>query len=372
MQEPTRTPQARRPTIGALPFARRQAGLTLIEFMVSIVIGMIMIAALATLIANQSSNRAEIDKSGKMIENGRYAIQTMATDLQMAGYWGELTSAQSIPASLPDPCSNVIADLQSAMALHVQGYNSPVTLSASLQVCVKNQLPGTDVLVVRRVDPDTSDIETAGVADWAKVAAHAGQVYLQTGMDSSGVQFSSVLAAATTDATADHTTFLLTKKDKVTAASPRKFIVHIYYVSKCSVEVAGSCTSADGGTPIPTLKRVELGTSANNPAFSTITIAEGIENLQVDYGLDSDNDGTPNGSDVDGSSFAVADWPNVMTVNIHLLARGLEKSSNYTDTKLYALGTAGAASAAVADQGYKRHAFVQSVRLVNPSGRRSL
>ena len=82
---------------------RRQDGLTLIEFMVSIVIGMLMIAALATLIASQSSTRGEIDKSGKMIENGRYAAQTMASDIQMAGYFGELSTQPTAPASLPDP-----------------------------------------------------------------------------------------------------------------------------------------------------------------------------------------------------------------------------------------------------------------------------
>lgn len=77
----------------ALRFASRlprsgQRGLTLIEFMVSVVIGMLMVAVLAILIADQSGNRAEVDRSGRMIENGRYAVRTIAEDLQMAGYWG--------------------------------------------------------------------------------------------------------------------------------------------------------------------------------------------------------------------------------------------------------------------------------------------
>ena len=62
---------------------RLQRGLTLIEFMVSIVLGMIIVAALATLVADQSVNRAEIDRSGRLIENGRYAIRALAEDLQM-------------------------------------------------------------------------------------------------------------------------------------------------------------------------------------------------------------------------------------------------------------------------------------------------
>ena len=347
---------------------RRQAGLTLIEFMVSIVIGMLMIAALATLIANQSSTRGEIDKSGRMIENGRYSVQTLASDIQMAGYWGELTNQPAAPAALPDPCSVTLADLESSIGLHVQGYDAPATLPISLQACVTNHKPGTDVLVVRRVDPDASSTETAGDTDLTKVVA--GQVYFQTGMDSAtGTLLSAVMAVGSADAALNAATFVLRKKDKVKLASLRKLVVDIYYVSKCSVEAAGSCTGADGGAPIPTLKRVELGVG---PAFSKVTIAEGIENLQVDYGVDTDNDGSANGTDVNGSALAVADWPNVVTLKVNLLARSTESTAGFVDSKTYALGTAGAASAAVGERGYKRHAFVQSVRLVNPSSRRVL
>src|SRR5689334_17581664 len=99
-----------------LPAAgRAQRGLTLIELMVSIALGMIMVAALATLIADQSANRAEVDRAGRLIENGRYAVRAMAEDLQMAGYWGELTTTPTAPAAMPDPCSTAEADLVSAM-----------------------------------------------------------------------------------------------------------------------------------------------------------------------------------------------------------------------------------------------------------------
>lgn len=351
--------------------SRRQAGLTLVEFMVSIVIGMLMIAALATLIANQSATRTDLDRSGRMIENGRYAVQTLANDIQMAGYWGELTHEPAAPGALPDPCSVTLADLESAMGLHVQGYDAPATLPLSLQACVSNHKPGTDVLVVRRVDPDTSATETGANTDLSKVVT--GQIYVQTGLDAAtGTSLMAVMATGSADGAVNTATFSLTKKDRSLRAKLRKLVVAIYYISKCSVPQGTSCTSADGGTPVPTLKRVELGVSGGVPAFNTITIAEGIENLQVDYGVDTDSDGATNGSDVNGSALTVADWPNVMTVKVHLLARSNEATAGFVDPKTYALGTAGAASAAAGERGYKRHVFVQSVRLVNPSGRRVL
>src|SRR5689334_19098534 len=94
--------------------AMRQRGLTLIEFMVSIVLGMLLIAAIATLIANQSSTRAEIDRAGKTIENGRYAVQAITEDLLLAGYWGQLGTAPTPPAAFPDPCVNTAAAIDAA------------------------------------------------------------------------------------------------------------------------------------------------------------------------------------------------------------------------------------------------------------------
>ncbi len=349
-------------------YASRQCGLTLIEFMVSIVIGMLMIAALATLIANQSGTRAEIDKSGRMIENGRYAIQTLANDLQMAGYWGEVSTAPIVdPALNHYPCSVAAADITAAMGLHVQGFDSPATLPAPGLDCVKNHKPGTDVLVVRRVDPDMSDLESApGVIDPTK--AKAGQVYLQTGL--SGSDFAQVLQAG--DGSTDAATFSLKKKNG-TPANLRKVMVHIYYVSKCSVQVGTTCTGGDNGNPIPTLKRVDLSVAAGATAFSpAVTIAEGIENMQIDYGVDTDGNGSPDGVDVSGAGLTFATWPNAVTVKVHLLARSSEVSPGHVDAKSYALGTAGTVTAASDEKGYRRHVFVQSVRLVNPLSRRAL
>lgn len=349
--------------------SRHQAGLTLVEFMVSIVIGMLMIAALATLIANQSSTRTEIEKSGRMIENGRYAINTMVNDVQLAGYWGELAIQPTAPGALPDPCSVTPANLEAAMGLHVQGYDSPATLPSDLAACVSDHKPGTDVLVVRRADPDTAAIETAGVTDLSKVVP--GQVYLQTGLNVLGTNIATVVATGSADGATNTATFILTKKNKVSRAVLRRMVVDIYYVSKCSVPVSGSCAAGDNGNPIPTLKRVELGVSGGAPAFTTVTIAEGVENFQVDYGEDTDSDGAPNGADTNGSALAVATWPNVVTVKLHVLARG-ELSAGFSDTKKYAMGTAGEFSPATSELAYKRHAFVQSVRVVNPSSRRVL
>ena len=91
--------------------------------------------------------------------------------------------------------------------------------------------------------------------------------------------------------------------------------------------------------------------------------------MQVDYGLDTNGDGAPDGDDVDGS----AHLRHLGRRDVRQDPPGRAQSGedpNFSDGKKY-MGTAGEISPPAGDEGYKRHVFVQSVRLVNPSARRS-
>jgi type IV pilus assembly protein PilW len=83
-------------------------------------------------------------------------------------------------------------------------------------------------------------------------------------------------------------------------------------------------------------------------------------------------DGAPDGSDQAATGVATGDWPAAVTAKIYLLARSLETTPGYDDAKTYPLGLAGTVTPAGAERKYRRHVFVQSVRLVNPSARRAL
>ena len=339
----------------------RQRGLTLIEFMISIVLGMILVAALATLIANQSTARSEIDRAGRVIENGRYSIQTITDDLQMAGYWGEVSTIGAYGGALPDPCDATEATVSSIIPfLHIQGYDD-TTYTAGTLSCVSNWKSGTDILVVRYVDPDYTPYQTGGVTDLSKLTD--GQLYLQSGLaNATSTDFGYILKAG--NSTNNATNFTrVTKTGAI--ATPRKVVVHIYYVATCDV-----CSGGAADT-IPTLKRVELSAAAGASTMTTATISEGIEYLQIDYGRDSDGDGAPDSSDSNCSAFTVADWTNTMSAKIYLVSRATETSPGFSDTKTYALGTASSVTPAASVAGYQRHLFEQSVRLANPSMRRS-
>lgn len=334
-----------------------QRGMTLVEWMVSITIGLFLLAGLAVLFQHQSSAQYELEKTSRQIENGRYAMQLLKDDIELAGYNGEYGGNGNLPGTLPDPCAIGYTELEAALALPIQGFDSPSSLpSASFSCAINssNYKIGSDILVIRHAD-------TTVIAS----SLTAGQTYIQSGIFNQTLTF--VIDQAST--TTLPTRFNLTKKDGA-AALVRKYLVHIYYISPCSVPNNGSTCSAagtdDGGVSVPTLKRLELSHSGGVAMFSNVPLVEGIENMQIDYGIDSDNDGVPNSFTT--SPNTTADWANVMALRVHLLARNNERTGGYSDTKIYNLGLSGNTTAT--NDNFKRHVFSQLIRVVNPSSRR--
>lgn len=327
----------------------------MVELMISITIGLLLLAGITGLITKQSSSRAEIDQFGKQSENGRYALTVLRDDIEHAGYYGQYAGTFPAPTALPDPCATGVADIESSLALPLQGYDAPTTVPAPLSSCLQNadHIAGTDILVLRRLE--ATETPTA-IAD-----AVGGQVYVQATPDGK-------IVAVGPDATPS--VYTLKKKDGTTPADLRKLIQRIYFLSPCNQYAPGatSCSSAaDGGRPIPTLKRLELTTVGGVTAFSLVPLVEGIENMQFDYGIDTEGKGVPQSPFI--TDPALANWPNVMAVQVSLLARNLDATSGYAAVdRTYNLGMSGAVGPFT--DAYKRHVYTANVRAVNPSSRR--
>ncbi len=347
---------------------KSEAGLSLIELMIALTIGLVLLVGVTTLIVQQSITRDELEKSSRQIENGRYATQLLHDDIEHAGFYGQYPTAPPVPGALPNPCMDTgAAALTQDMGLPIQGYNSPAASPIPTCLPAADFVPGTDILVIRRADTGMP-ITVAGAA------ATPGQMYMQT---------SSANVVVNTGTGATATTFpLYLDTANLQAAPLRPYLVHIYFISPCSVPAGGAtdCTGPndDNGHPIPTLKRAELSTVGGVTTFVTTPLVEGIENMQLEYGVDNDGDGYPDVYSFDPGT--AAGWVNVMAVRINLLARNIDPAVGYTDTKNYTLGaTAGAlvvgpfacAGAFPQPCNYKRHLYMQVVRAVNPSARRA-
>ena len=323
-----------------------QSGFSLIELMIAITIGLIILAALSALFISQTNMRNELDKSNRMIDNGRYALELLSENIRLAGFYDGYAPSGTASAT-PQPCTlsgssgitNATTNIN-VLLHHVQGYNAATASSAiASPPCSLTSLKnGSDILVLRRTST-SSVLATAAVATTA---------YFQVSNCATDVVPPSYKLAL---GSAGFTT--LRKRNCSTASDLRLFVEQTYFVSPNNV----------AGDGIPTLKRVELDPAG---AFVTTPLVEGIEYMQVEYGLDTNSDGV---ADSNTDAPTAADWPNAVSIKIYIISRNIETTKSYTDTKTYSLGLAGTYTPASADH-YKRHAYSQLIRLVNPSSRK--
>lgn len=339
-------------------------GFTLVELMVAITLSLFLMIGLISLIVSTVTSRTELDKSSRQIENGRYALQVLSEDIHLAGFVGAAPSTAFAPVA-PVACPATLADLGYSATTSPGTSNVPMPVYALSAVpsCIANVKTGTAMLVVTRVS--TSSVKLASAA--------AGETYLQVSTCSSDTLPFALAGGASTSS------FNLMQKDCLSSnlAPLRKVVQHVYYLSTCNV--CGTDTT-------PTLKMAEYV----NGAMTITPLVEGIEDLQFDYGIDMDGNGSPacytsNPSSPPSTEVAVAvcpqttpaydwtsaaaNWANVMAVRIHVLARNTEASGGWTDTRTYDMGLAVPVAGPFKDQ-IKRHVYSTVARLYNTSGQR--
>lgn len=335
------------------PPRRAQVGISLIELMVSITLGLLVLSGVLTAFFNQSAARNEVERTSRQIENGRYAVDLISTDLRLAGFFGEFNAGVvAPPASMPvDVCSLAVPDWNSWLPFHVMGYDAAGFTSPNCTLA--NLKPGSDVLIVRRARTCA-----AGVAGCQ--AAAAGMPYIQTSSCANEV-------ASHRLGLEGSASFDLRKKDCSTLAEKRQYFTRIYYLS----------TDNGDGAVVPTLMRLELTGSG----WIAMPLVEGIEQFNIEYGIDTNGDGAPdvyaaNPSDYPkgacAGSCAVSNWINVVTARFHVLARNLDASPGYVDAKTYELGRDEDGNTMTVTPGgaYRRHVYSALVRIANAAGRR--
>lgn len=337
---------------------RNVRGFSLIELMIGVALGLVILAALTTFFVSSSSTRNEIERTSRQIENGRYAVDAIRNEIHLAGFFAELQTSGTT-WGIPDPCVNSLAGVGFALGppqttpLPITGYAAGTAAPA----CVANLLvpldasPQSDVLVIRR-------FHTEPVAKATAVAAAADYYYQPSRCRSDSTttpwEFNTGGAGA----------FALRKLDCATPADLYRWRVNIFYVRDYSYAP---------GDQIQTLVKLEL--DPTNPSavggIVTYPIAEGIASLRLEYGVDNDNDGAPDEwrrCDT-ATPCTTAQWANVTSVRVHLLAVNLDRTVGYVDTKVYDMGT-GAASVGPFNDAFKKHVYAAVISVPNRTGPR--
>jgi type IV pilus assembly protein PilW len=349
--------------MGHIHSASRQQGATIIELMIGIAIGLIIVAGMALLFSNTSISRSELEKSSRMIENGRYAIELLEDDIKHAGFYDLLGIPAGYSLNRVDACTtsgNFGFVAGTSVATPLFGYDNSwaancTTPNGSTE---RKYRTGTDVLVVRRV---------ASGAPVAPAASSTSSLYLQVSACSKDSTTISPLVLAN----GQSSSFTLRDKNCGNGAPPtrpvRQFISRVYFVADCN-----DCTGATD--QIPTLKMLEL----QGNSLVAVPLVEGVEDMQLEYRLDTNGDGIADAfnvkasgiiDDCAGASPAGYCWANVMAVDIYLLARNTELTVGHLDDRTYALGsqTSDVKSISGDDRKFKRHAYTVTAQATNIS-----
>ena len=344
-----------------------QSGFTLLEVMVTLVITMVLMTAMAGIFQQSISTRAQVEREGQRLESSRFSLDTLTEDIRLAGYYGPLTiPSGSIDWVYADPCTEGAGwsapdpsiSTTRTVPFPIYGYEAHKANITSPPGCitVANKSvyrAGTDMLVIRRVST------TPGLSGTGFHLQHSACA------DTSKDRVPFIASNDATTFTLLGTDVLQTPPKVCAVAAPiYRLITRIYFISACD-----DCSGGGTGDGIPTLKVVEVG--AGDPR----TVATGVEDMHMEYGVDqttsaiggdgavdgyvvSNNnprttgaDGTAVGGTMLPTSTAMADatlrpdsasgedrWEDVMTVKVSLVVRDTSEYQGVAGTRSFTLG----------------------------------
>lgn len=339
----------------SIPPLHRQRGLSLVELMIGVTIGLAMLAALGSLYVATSKARAEFNKTGEQVENGRYALESMVRDVEMAGFYGRPGLPATLQYNLPGACNTTQASMgfdNTTSPLTVPVALSGVAAGGAKPACFSSMSTGTEALTVHYASGNVS------------AAVSGTEYYLQQSSCTTDTK------QLVYDKSSANFTLLGKTCSSGSPAELRKYVVRSYYLAGCD-----NCAS--GGDSTPTLKVAEF----INGSIQVSSLVAGIQDVHLSYGVDTDGNGSPdcyvdnpaidNSAACTGSSGyawtnATTNWANVTAVRVTVLARNLDATTGWNDTRTYDLGRA--APDGPYNDAYKRHVYSAVARLWNVGG----
>jgi len=309
-------------------------GFSLIEIMISLTLGLVVIAALGQLYAGSRQATVLSDTMARLDEHGRFAVDFITTDLRMAGY----LSCGGPTASL----GNAVTGGQAGSNWRyrtsgIEGYDGNADATKAPPSDFTGQFKsGTDILIVRRAAIDlergviNDDAAAAKIWLGLKHGFEVGEVLVAS--NPACTQTSVFQVTGLSDQTILHETSALVQPGNCTArlfgsfdcsrpgdaqtgvfrpgSVVRRFAVHAYFV-----------TTGDS----PTLIRKRLGLDNGQIGLITEELIRDVEDFQVLYGRDTVKNSSLSVDDY-VTADRVTDWEQVVSVRFLLLLRSQERN----------------------------------------------
>ncbi len=313
--------------------SHRQIGFSVVELLVGLTISIFLLGGVIFTVVGSSQNYSVLNDMSRLQENGRLAMEFLARELRMAGYFGcyegKVGTVLNVNSGdLYDPSTDIEGLDSTGSAWQPSGNTGIVSDIAD----------GTDAITARYANPSQmAAVESAmdTPSDSLNAAQSANDYQFQQG---------NIVVAANCDSvdvfrvTADTTSGnVLQHSDASQGSGPANVSAALNGVYDPGAEIRGyrgvRYFIKTGGNNIRSLFRRSVDV---NGTTDEEELVEGVENMQFLYGEDDDGD---NDADSYKNATAVGNWDRVVSVRVALLLRTVDEygTNSDADTKTYQL-----------------------------------
>lgn len=358
----------------------RCGGLGLVEILVAVALSVVVIGAVIQLFLNNKQTYRLQESLSRIQENGRHALQVLGVDIRMSRHLGELQEYWNLteapnPRNLPSPIGNecfttpgmpfrwIVPMVTSAD--HDGSGSTPTVFAPSLSGANDSRSPFTGCIPSADyvANTDVISVHYVSATPVADAALQNNQIYVRSDLNHAVVFRCHATGACAPGGSWDSTTV---------ANAPLNAAV--FYVRSCSDPGAdNACGTADDRDQpnLPALVRTRLNSDGS---VSSDLIAQGVVNMQLQYGVDYGASNFPEQYENAGELGALsnaASWPNwnaVKAVRIWLLVRSGITEPGYQDSRNYAMGDHQGGSAIVPAANFRHQLFTSTISLRNTPG----
>lgn len=316
-------------------------GLSLVELMVSMLLGVLLGAGVIGTYLGAKRNYFYEEQMARMQENGRYAMRLLSRELEMAGFFGGYPTMSDVPtAAVGSDCSDSRWVLNARHPLELvndfPGGAAPVSLHATTLTCFDTaaMMANSDVVAIKRTAAEASlrwgipaaDISTSSTASWYLRVSSTGHPQWEKLRPIDMGRADVALATR----------------------SYWEAVARIFYVRS-------KAETAEEAVDVPSLCMETLA----GDGMTSRCLVEGVENMQLEFGIDTDADAVPN---FYSAAPTPAEMERVVAIKIHLLLRSIDKLTGHRDESIYKLGQK---TIAATHDAYLRRVFSTTVFLRN-------
>lgn len=300
---------------------KKSSGLSLVELMVAMTVSAILMLGISEIFSLNKKSYNVQDENARMQESGRYAFNTLMTDIRRAGFFGGSANTNEMTGDLgisTPGTTCATAGTTWARMIERPFYGLNDTNLGYDTGCIPNaEYTRGDIIVTRYTRGQTVSAAT--------LAANANRLYIRNSMFSGRVFTGSQAGGAA----------------NAVAAVPnevRELDASAYYVGPSGRNCRFK-DSANNDIPTPALFREKLS-STGTPEQEEI--ANGVEHIQFQYGVDSNTDFSVNryynANELSNNDTVTPNWTQVVTVRLWVLVRSDCPTNGYTNTKTYVMG----------------------------------